>query len=121
MTSLWTNSIAHPQGYREARACQLALHTPGRIVDVREPDEFVGKLGHIPTAQLTPLDTLATASCHWDLQEPVVLVCRSGARSARACTWLLNNGFTRIINLTGGMVQYVADNLPVSHEPSTTP
>lgn len=116
MTSLWTHTKSHPAGYREAKPQQLAIYTVKRIVDVRELDEYVGLLGHIPAAELAPLGTLETASKAWKPEEPLVMVCRSGNRSGRACSWLLSQGFTRVINLKGGMEKYTECGLPISRE-----
>jgi rhodanese-related sulfurtransferase len=84
-----------------------------RIVDVREPDEYVGELGHIRDSKLVPLSRVEVAAEEWDRSQPVVLVCRSGARSGRAAAQLAARGFTRAINMTGGMLSWQARNLPV--------
>ncbi|MCX7961106.1 MAG: MBL fold metallo-hydrolase, partial [Burkholderiales bacterium] len=54
------------------------------IVDVREPHEFEGPLGHIPGAKLVPLGALEERAKEFVGEKPVVTVCRSGARSAQA-------------------------------------
>ncbi len=77
-----------------------------RIIDVREPHEFTGPLGHIEGAELVPLATLARASRDWSKDTPLVLVCRSGARSGRAAIWLKGQGFERPLNLEGGMLAW---------------
>src|SRR5687768_7160638 len=79
-----------------------------RIIDVREPDEWCGELGHIPGAALVPLSTLEDAAAGWNHHEPVVLVCRSGGRSARAAATLARLGFRDVRNLAGGMSAYTA-------------
>jgi len=74
------------------------------IVDVRQPDEFVGELGHIPGAQLLVLDTLAQKIDQLSKDKTLVFVCRSGGRSARATSYALGQGFTHVFNLKGGML-----------------
>ncbi|HVJ25737.1 MAG TPA: MBL fold metallo-hydrolase, partial [Burkholderiales bacterium] len=59
-----------------------------QIVDVREPDEFNGPLGHVPGAKLIPLGKLNERSVELKKAEPLVIVCRSGARSAQATVLL---------------------------------
>ena len=54
------------------------------LVDVRQPDEFHGELGHIPGARLITLDTLSDHMDELPKNQTVVFVCRSGGRSARA-------------------------------------
>ncbi len=73
------------------------------IIDVREPDEFEGPLGHLDGAQLVPLATVPGKMDGWDKTDSLLLVCRSGARSAQACKILLDAGFSDVSNLDGGM------------------
>jgi rhodanese-related sulfurtransferase len=74
------------------------------LVDVRQPDEFVGDLGHIPGAKLIVLDTLMNHLGEIPKDQTVVFVCRSGGRSARAAAFALENGFQHVFNLKGGMI-----------------
>ena len=83
-----------------------------QIVDVREPDEFDGPLGHLPGARLIPLGTLSERSSSLDKQKPIVAVCRSGARSAQATVMLAKAGFDKVANLSGGMLRWRAQRLP---------
>ena len=83
-----------------------------QILDVREPKEFNDELGHIAGAKLIPLGELATRIGELDKSKPVVAVCRSGARSARATLMLQQNGFARVANLSGGMLRWRAQGLP---------
>jgi len=83
------------------------------LVDVREPHEYAGELGHVPGAELVPLATLLDASAKWDPQREVVLVCRSGGRSARAAIALAGRGFRHLYNLRGGMLAWNEAHLPV--------
>jgi sulfur dioxygenase len=86
-----------------------ALH----VVDVREPSEFQGELGHVPGAQLIPLGQLARRVDEIAKDKPVAVICRSGARSARATLLLKQQGFDRVANVTGGMLRWRAHNLAV--------
>jgi sulfur dioxygenase len=84
-----------------------------QIVDVREPAEFSGALGHLHGAQLIPLGELAARADALDRTRPIVVVCRSGARSAQATVLLRKAGFERLANLSGGMLRWRAQRLPV--------
>jgi glyoxylase-like metal-dependent hydrolase (beta-lactamase superfamily II)/rhodanese-related sulfurtransferase len=84
-----------------------------QIVDVREPAEFNGPLGHVPGAKLIPLGALAARVDAIEKQKPVVVVCRSGARSAQATLMLAKAGFNRVANLSGGMLRWRAQRLQV--------
>lgn len=83
-----------------------------RIIDVREPSEFNGELGHIPGAELVPLGTLIDAAKEWDRDTKILLVCRSGGRSSRAAEALSHLSFGKLKNLRGGMTAYNAAGLP---------
>ena len=80
---------------------------------MREPQEFTGDLGHVPGARLVPMTKLADASLEWDRDAEIVLVCRSGGRSARAATELAKRGFRHLFNLRGGMLAWNEARLPV--------
>jgi sulfur dioxygenase len=84
-----------------------------QVVDVREPHEFTGPLGHIAGATTIPLAELAARQEELDRTRPVVAVCRSGARSARATLRLGQAGFGAVANLAGGMLRWRAERQPV--------
>jgi rhodanese-related sulfurtransferase len=84
-----------------------------QIVDVREPAEFNGPLGHVPGAKLLPLGSLGEASTQLSKERPVVTVCRSGARSAQATVLLGKAGFSKVANLSGGMLRWRAQRYAV--------
>ena len=84
-----------------------------QIVDVREPSEFDGPLGHIRDAKLIPLGELSSRAGGLDRKHPIVAVCRSGGRSAQAVTILQKAGFSQVANLAGGMLRWRADGHPV--------
>ena len=77
-----------------------------RVIDVRQPEEFFGELGHINGAELVPLTTLQTAIEFWPKKEPILVVCRSGVRAFSACNELISMGFTKVTNLKGGMLAW---------------
>jgi sulfur dioxygenase len=83
-----------------------------QLLDVREPDEFTGALGHIDGATLIPLGQLADQAASLNTQLPIVVVCRSGARSAQAVQILSKNGVSQAANLPGGMLAWRAQGLP---------
>ena len=74
------------------------------IIDVRENWEYEEfNIG----ARNIPLGTLPEAMLDFmDLKNKEIIVhCRSGARSATAKAYLLQNGFTKVRNLIGGMME----------------
>ena len=84
-----------------------------QVVDVREPEEFNGPLGHVEGAKLVPLGQLADRMKTLTKEIPIVTVCRSGARSAQATLILGKAGFERVANLSGGMLRWRAQRFPV--------
>jgi glyoxylase-like metal-dependent hydrolase (beta-lactamase superfamily II)/rhodanese-related sulfurtransferase len=84
-----------------------------QIVDVREPEEFTGALGHIRGAKLIPLGQLAQRTGELDRSRPVVSVCRAGGRSAQAVVILQKAGLDKVANLAGGMLRWRANGHPV--------
>lgn len=91
----------------------LAKHSQEvRIVDVREPDEYVGSLGHIEGSELVPMRTLSSVNRNFDHETPIVLVCRSGRRSGIAAKSLETLGFKRVASLSGGMADWNAAGYP---------
>lgn len=83
------------------------------IIDVREPSEFVGELGHIRTSKLVVLDSLPDQIATLPKDKPIVFVCRSGGRSARASAFALSQGFDQVYNMRGGMLLWNSAALPV--------
>ena len=84
-----------------------------QLVDVRESEEFDGPLGHISGARLFPLGGLIERAAELDREQPVIVVCRSGSRSAQACAMLSKAGFARVANLAGGMLRWRAEGYAV--------
>ena len=79
-----------------------------KIVDVREPEEFTG--GHLPGAVNIPLASLTLTP---ELNAfPLVVVCASGGRSARAAELLEGAGHPEIANLLGGTFGWLQENRP---------
>jgi len=97
----------------EALAEKLRGPRPPLVLDVREPEEFVGELGHIEGAMHVPLDAIEKRMARLDGEREVVVVCRAGARSATAGAMLRRAGFARVYNLRGGMLAWVEAGLPV--------
>ena len=82
-----------------------------QILDVREPEEFTGPLGHIAGAVLIPLGQLAARAGELSKDRPIVAVCRSGGRSAKAIEVLRQAGFKDLANLPGGMTRWRQEGL----------
>lgn len=79
-----------------------AMRSDSQLVDVREPDEVAA--GTLPGALNIPLGELSSRLGELDRSRRVVLLCRSGRRSAGAAELLTASGFADVVNLEGGML-----------------
>jgi glyoxylase-like metal-dependent hydrolase (beta-lactamase superfamily II)/rhodanese-related sulfurtransferase len=101
-------------GVREIEPQWVAEHLSDiNVVDVRNPEEFNDRLGHIAHARLVPLNDLKTAVTEIPKDKPVVTVCHSGSRSGQATVILRRAGFEKVANLRGGMLEWNHAGLPV--------
>jgi glyoxylase-like metal-dependent hydrolase (beta-lactamase superfamily II)/rhodanese-related sulfurtransferase len=94
-------------------------HRPGPLlIDVREPAEFNGELGHLPGARLVPLAQLAQRAdeLNSEHERDIVLICRAGARSTTAAAILSSLNFQHVSNLKGGMIAWKDAGLPIVRE-----
>ncbi|MCU9957540.1 MBL fold metallo-hydrolase [Burkholderia sp. BKH01] len=106
----WAPLVYTFAGFWEIDPQWLEDHLPTvQVVDVREPDEFTGPLGHLPGAMPIPLGELAARTGEIARDRPVVTVCRAGGRSAQANVILLKAGFDAVANLGGGMLRWRAE------------
>lgn len=84
-------------------------------VDVRADHEFRGPLGRVRGATLVPLPELEARAAELPADRPLLLVCRSGVRSGKACEKLAGLGIGAVLNLAGGMIAWNHAQLPVEH------
>jgi glyoxylase-like metal-dependent hydrolase (beta-lactamase superfamily II)/rhodanese-related sulfurtransferase len=95
------------------------LASPGEsarlLLDVRQPDEYVSELGHVPGAVLIPLPELPARLSEIGSyrDKKVVAICRSGARSAKAAAILKDAGFQDVWNMIGGTLAWRQKGFPV--------
>ena len=113
---LWSFFGNRLRGVKEvncAAALQLINHKEACILDVREPDEF--KAGHLLNAKSIPLGKLRDRIGELERyrEKPIVVVCRSGQRSATACALLNKEGFAQVYNLSGGVTAWQKSSLPL--------
>ena len=74
------------------------------LIDVREPHEY--KICSIPGAKLIPLGELPKRIGEFDPAAEIVIHCKSGMRSAKACGILRQNGFKKVRNVVGGILAW---------------
>ncbi len=89
---------------------QLLLQHPETVlIDVREPEEFAEAA--IAGSQLIPLATLPSALADLPRDQTLYVHCKMGGRSARACAFLAENGFSAV-NVSGGILAWIDASLP---------
>lgn len=81
------------------------------VLDVREPNEW--EAGHIPGATLIPLGELGNRMNEIPKDQEVLIVCRSGNRSAQARDILKSKGFNQVTSMAGGMNQWAINSYVV--------
>ncbi|WP_308874431.1 rhodanese-like domain-containing protein [Thiothrix subterranea] len=114
---VWTEFSRLTRKYKQVNTTQAVqiLNQDGSVViDVREDGEVnAGKIKgakHIPLGQLKKrLVELEQAK-----NKPVLVYCRSGSRSAHACSVMTKEGFANVSNLAGGIMAWEFANLPVT-------
>ena len=84
----------------------LAGNFQGLLIDVREPEEHAA--ARIDGARLIPLKTLQAELSSLPQDHDILIHCKSGGRSAKAVQLLLDHGFTRVKNVTGGIDAWLA-------------
>lgn len=93
---------------------QIGSGDPMVLIDVRQPEEYAAQPGHLPGAINLPLPDLpgriAEIAAH---KKPIVLVCKTDRRSARAAETLLAAGLTEIAILRGGTDGWHEQGLPL--------
>jgi rhodanese-related sulfurtransferase len=92
---------------REVTTAELdeAMSAGAVVVDVRETDEY--ESGHVPGAVHVALGTVPDHVDAFRSDATVYVICRSGARSMRACEFLEQQG-VETINVAGGTLDWIA-------------
>jgi len=102
--------FAKPYEQINALEARSRMDTGAILIDVREPQEW--QAGHAQGARHIPLAQLDQRQRELPVGRPIITVCRSGARSARAASLLAEQG-REVSNLRGGMRAWVAGGLPL--------
>jgi sulfur-carrier protein adenylyltransferase/sulfurtransferase len=74
------------------------------LIDVREPHEY--KICNIPGSKLIPLGEFPQHLGEFSPEDDIVIHCKSGMRSGKACAILRQNGFTHVRNVVGGILAW---------------
>lgn len=81
-----------------------------QMIDVREPGELA--IASLPNFASLPLSQFAEWSeqiaTQLDPHTETIVLCHHGIRSAQMCQWLIQQGFTNVSNVVGGIEEYAA-------------
>jgi adenylyltransferase/sulfurtransferase len=75
------------------------------VIDVREEEEW--EMEHLPHTILIPLAEIPHRAHELDAEQEIIIICRSGNRSAQAQAHLLSRGFRQVRNVVGGIRAWV--------------
>ena len=89
----------------------LQAGDPVEIIDVRQPEEY--REAHIEPSRLIPLGELSRRVSELDRSRTLLMLCRSGRRSAMATQQLAAQGFN-VRNIEGGIIAWAGAHLPVT-------
>jgi rhodanese-related sulfurtransferase len=94
-------------------ATQLINHKNALVLDVREESEYAD--GHVLSSKNIPLSKLKERIGELEKyrERPIVVICRSGQRSASACILLGKKGFAQAYNMNGGILAWKKASLPL--------
>ena len=96
------------QGFAERQAIATELEQPIQLIDVREPHEVV--IVALEGFKVLPLSQFEqwspTITQDFDPQAETYVLCHHGVRSAQMSQWLLQQGFSNVINIDGGIHSY---------------
>ena len=113
---LWQTLQKSGSGVGTAEAVRLINREKGVLIDVREPAEFAA--GHPVGARNIPLGSISASK---DLPSnkalPLLLICATGARSARAAGLLRKAGHEKAVSVNGGMNAWREAGLPIDRKP----
>ena len=116
LTSLFASSMALAENIpaiSPQEALQMQTQNQAVIIDVRENDEW--NAGHIAGAIHVPLSEITNHIPELSKYQnsPVIMQCKSGARSAKAADILAKAGFSKVHNLAGGLNAWQKANLQI--------
>ena len=114
LLSYWGSPILaiEPVTISAVEAKQLIDTTPNlAILDVRTVEEFNGE--HLNDAVNIPVQELLERLGELNKSSEILVYCRSGVRSAQASQILVDNGFTEVYNMDGGITAWTDKGFPI--------
>jgi rhodanese-related sulfurtransferase len=110
---MWNSKPGQGGGIKEVtpqKAQEMLDQGDAVLIDVREPAEY--QEVHAKGATLIPLGTFGQRLAEVPQDKDVLLICRSGGRSAQACMLAQQGGLKRVYNVQSGTLGWVNAKLP---------
>ena len=97
----------------DVKQAQIMNQQGALLLDVREPGEYSAV--HVPNAKLIPLGQITSRMNEIEAykDKPIVVMCRSGRRSAQAVAILQKAGYSQVSNVKGGITAWESKGLQV--------
>jgi len=100
------------QSVTTSEATRMMNHEDALVVDIREQKEYAE--GHIAGAFNLPMSAFEkrVSEIEKHKEKPVIVVCKMGTTAGSAGKTLKKKGFTNVVRMTGGMMEWAAAGLP---------
>jgi len=85
------------------------------LLDIRSANELMQ--GIIPESEHLPMHILPLRISEFSKDRDIVLYCRSGARTYTACNFLMQQGYTNVMHLRGGIINWAQSGLEIVRTP----
>jgi rhodanese-related sulfurtransferase len=82
------------------------------LVDVRERDEVEHLAYDVPNIINIPLSEFEERYAELPKDRPLVMVCKGGGRSLKATYYLMNHGYTDVVNMQHGIIRWAKKGFP---------
>ena len=115
LTTVFKDKFSKFKGINPQQATLLINKEDAVVVDVRTAEEF--KKGHVVNAKNIPLSQINEGKLNIienKKNNPIIVVCATGARSSGAAAKLVTAGFEKVYSLSPGMSGWTAANLPTT-------
>jgi rhodanese-related sulfurtransferase len=89
------------------------------LVDVRERDEVAALAYDVPNIINIPLSEFEERYNEVPKDKDVIMVCKGGGRSLRAAGFLINRGYTNVMNMQHGIIRWVEKGFPTKGDASS--
>ncbi len=108
-------TMNQPQEVSPTKA--LAMIKKGALlVDVRQPKEVAKKSFDVPDIMLIPVSELNKRYQEIPVNRKVIIACHVGSRGSMATRFLINQGYSKVVNMQQGIARWEKEGLPVKSE-----